>query len=260
VSPALNTLIRRLDTITSLSDQEKNGIFNLPAKFADLRADVDIVREGDRPLQCCLLVDGFLSRYKILPDGKRQILAFYVPGDMPDLLSLHIDVMDHNLATMVPSRVCYIPHDAIRKLIEENPGIGNAFWRDTLIDTSVFREWIVNVGSRDACSRIAHLLCEMFFKLKVVGLTNGNSFHFPITQIEIGEATGLSTVHVNRSIMDLRRDGLITLEKGRCTILDLERLEQAGMFDSNYLHLKNEKKDVEQPRSSTSGQAGGVPG
>src|SRR3954469_23352045 len=239
--PALNSLIRRLETITSLSDGEKNGILNLPAKLTHLRADVDIVREGDRPSQCCLLVEGFLSRYKMLSDGTRQIMAFYVPGEIPDLLSLHIDVMDHNLATMVPSKVAYIPHGAIGRLIEQNPGIGNAFWRDTLIDAGLFREWIVNLGSRDAYSRIGHLICEVFLKLKAVGLTKDNSFDFPITQAEIGDATGLSTVHVNRSIQELRGDGLIKLEKGRCTILDLGRLEEAAKFDPSYLHLKDEQ-------------------
>ena len=238
----LNRLIRRLETIAWLSEDEKKAILNLPAKVADLRADADIVREGDRPSQSCLLVEGFLARYKNLADGKRQIMAFYVPGDIPDLLSLHIDVMDHSLATIVPSKVAFIPHDALGSLIDQNSRIANAFWRDTLIDASTFSEWIVNVGSRDAYSRIGHLICEVFLKLKAVGLTNGNSFDFPITQGEIGDATGLSTVHVNRSIMELRKDGLIILEKSRCTIPDLSRLEEAAMFDPTYLHLTRERK------------------
>src|SRR3954471_22935034 len=124
----LDRLVRRLETITSLFDDEKQAILNLPARVADLRADADIVREGDRPTQCCLLVEGFLTRYKSLSDGKRQIMAFYVPGDIPDLLSLHIDVMDHSLATIVPSRVAYIPHDALRRLNDRNPCIASAFW------------------------------------------------------------------------------------------------------------------------------------
>jgi CRP-like cAMP-binding protein len=239
---ALNPLIRRLETITSLSEDEKKAILNLPAKVVNLRADADIVREGDRPSQCCLLVEGFLCRYKNLADGKRQIMAFYVPGDIPDLLSLHIDVMDHSLATMVPSKVAFIPHHALGSLIDQNSSIANAFWRDTLIDASTFREWIVNLGSRDAYSRIGHLICEVFLKLRAVGLTNGNSFDFPITQGEIGDATGLSTVHVNRSIMELRKNGLIILEKNQCTIPDLSRLEEAAMFDPTYLHLTRERK------------------
>jgi CRP-like cAMP-binding protein len=235
---SLNRLIRKLETITSISEDERQAILDLPVRIVDLREDADIVREGDRPSQCCLLVDGFLCRYKNLPDGKRQILAFYVPGDIPDLLSLHVEVMDHSLAAVAPSRVAYIPHDALRKLTTKNPPIAAALWRDTLIDAAVFREWIVNVGSRDAYSRIAHLICEVFLKLKTVGLVNGSTFEFPVTQTEIGDATGLSTVHVNRTVMELRGDGLIALEKGRCTILDHQKLEEAAMFDPTYLHVK----------------------
>jgi CRP-like cAMP-binding protein len=235
---SLNRLIRKLETITSLSEDERQAILDLPVRIADLGADADIVREGDRPSQCCLLVDGFLCRYKNLLDGKRQILAFYVPGDIPDLLSLHIEVMDHSLSAIAPSRVAYIPHDALRRLVNENPRIAAAFWRDTLVDASIFREWIVNVGSRDAYSRIAHLICEVYLKLKAVGLVNGSTFDFPVTQTEIGDATGLSTVHVNRTVMELRGDGLITLEKGRCAILSHQKLEDAAMFDPAYLHLR----------------------
>jgi CRP-like cAMP-binding protein len=238
---ALHPLIRRLETITSISEDEKTAILDLPVKLVDLRADADIVREGDRPSQCCLLVEGFLCRYKNLANGKRQIMAFYVPGEIPDLLSLHIDVMDHSLATIVPSKVAFIPHHALGKLIDQNSRIANAFWRETLIDAAAFREWIVNVGSRDAYGRIGHLICEVFLKLKAVGLTNGNTFDFPITQGEIGDATGLSTVHVNRSIMDMRKDGLIILEKGRCKIRDLNRLQEAAMFDPTYLHITGER-------------------
>jgi len=204
---SLNRLIRKLETITHLSDHEKQAILGLPVRVADLRADADIVREGDRPSECCLLVEGFVCRYKTLSDGNRQIMAFYVPGDIPDLLSLHIDVMDHSLATIAPSQVAFIPHASLGKLIDQNPRIAAAFWRDTLVDAALFREWIVNLGSRDAYSRIAHLVCEVFLKLRAVGLTKANSFEFPLTQSEIGDATGLSTVHVNRSMMELRRDG-----------------------------------------------------
>jgi CRP-like cAMP-binding protein len=257
--PSLSKLVRKLETITSLSEHEKNAVLNLPVRLADLRSDADIVREGDRPSQSCLLIEGFLCRYKTLSDGKRQIMAFYVPGDIPDLLSLHIDVMDHSLATIVPSKVAFIPHDALERLIEQNHRIAGAFWRDTLIDAALFREWIVNLGSRDAYSRIGHLICEVFLKLKAVGLTNGNSCDFPITQGEIADATGLSTVHVNRSIMELRKDGLIILEKGQCTIPDLARLEEAAMFDPTYLHLTGEQKGPDGLWSSRSARAGGVP-
>jgi CRP-like cAMP-binding protein len=260
--PSLARLIRKLETITSLSDEDKTAILGLPVKLAELRADADIVRDGDRPSQCCMLVEGFLCRYKNLPDGKRQIMAFYVPGDIPDLLSLHIEVMDHSLATIVPSRVAFIPHAALARLIEQNPRIAGAFWRDTLVDAALFREWIVNLGSRDTYSRIAHLNCEVYLKLNAVELTNGNSFEFPVTQSEIGDATGLSTVHVNRSVMELRKDGLIILEKGRCTIRDLGRLEQAAMFDPTYLHLSGEQSaggGLPQPNGRRCALTGSMP-
>jgi CRP-like cAMP-binding protein len=239
---SLNQLIRKLESVTTLSEDERKTILELPVRVRDLRADEDIVREGDRPSQCCLLAEGFLCRYKTLPNGNRTIMAFYVRGEIPDVHSLHIDVMDDSLGSVGPSKVALIAHDAMKQLIHRHPGIGDAFWRDTLIDAAIFREWIVNVGSREAYSRIAHLICEIFLKLKAVGLTNGTSFGFPITQSKLGEATGLSTVHVNRSVQALRADGLIVLERGRCTISDLERLKEAAMFDPTYLHLRGEQQ------------------
>jgi CRP-like cAMP-binding protein len=235
----LDRLVRKLESITHLSEGEKQAVLGLPITIRDFRPDVDIVREGDRPWQCCLLVEGFLCRYKLLPDGQRQILSFHVPGDVPDLQSLHIPRMDHGLAAVSQSKAALIPHDAIRDLIHAHPRIADKLWRDALIDAAIFREWIVNVGSREAPARIAHLLCETFLKLQAVGLTQGNSFDFPITQSKIGDATGLSTVHVNRSVQKLRVEGLIVLEKGRCTITDWEGLKEAAMFEPSYLNLKN---------------------
>jgi CRP-like cAMP-binding protein len=229
-------LVLRLEAIGNLSDAERQAVRNLPITAREFRADQDIVREQDRPWQSCLLLEGFLQRYKMLPDGTRQIISFHVPGDIPDLESLHITTMDHSLATVTASRVALISHDAIRELTRAHPHIGDLFWRATLIDAAIFREWIVNVGSRDAHSRIAHLICELYLRLKAVGLTNGHSFEAPITQSEIGEATGLSTVHVNRSVQKLRLEGLITLEKARCTIKSWEGLKQAAGFDPTYLH------------------------
>jgi CRP-like cAMP-binding protein len=237
---ALHRLVRKLESIASLSEDELAAILEVPAMLKELPADQDIVREGDRSTQCCLVVDGFLCRYKSLADGKRQIIGFYVPGDMPDLHSLHLEVMDHDLATIAPSRVALIPHDALRKLTSAHPRIASALWRDTLVDAAIFREWIVNIGSRDGRTRIAHLLCELFLRLQTVGLTKGSSFDLPLTQAEIGDATGLSAVHVNRSLMHLREDGLIKLARTKCWIPDLARLQDAAMFDASYLHLNKE--------------------
>jgi CRP-like cAMP-binding protein len=236
ISP-LDRLVRKLESNSGLTDDEKQAVLGLPITVKELGADQDVVREGDRPSQSCLVLQGFLFLYKMLPDGGRQILSFHVPGDIPDLQSLHLRVMDHGLATATQSSVGFIPHDALRAICYAHPMLADKFWRDTLIDAAVFREWIVNVGSREAASRIAHILCEVFLKLQAVGLTSGNSFAFPITQSEIGDATGLSTVHVNRSIQKLRSDNLILLEKGRCTIWDWEGLKGVAAFDPTYLHF-----------------------
>ncbi|GAC1548730.1 MAG: Crp/Fnr family transcriptional regulator [Beijerinckiaceae bacterium] len=236
---ALSRLIVKLESITRLCEEEKQAVLNLPVSIRELQADRDIVREGDRPTQSCLIVEGFLCRYRVLPDGTRQIFSFHVPGDVPDLQSLHIDVMDHSLGTIVSSKVAFIPHEALRKLNHRHPRIADMFWRDTLIDAAIFRAWLVGIGRKSAYSRIAHLFAEMFVKLQAVGLTEGTRCIFPLTQTEIGDALGLSTVHVNRSIQKLRADELIALENGHLRIKDWEGLKQAGMFDPIYLHLRD---------------------
>jgi CRP-like cAMP-binding protein len=172
-------------------------------------------------------------------------MSFYIPGDIPDLQSLHLEVMDHSLATVIASKVAFIPHDVVRAFLRAflraHPRIADVFWRDTLIDAAVFREWVVNVGRRDAYARIAHVLCEVYVRLRAVGLVNGRAFEMPVTQAELGDATGLSTVHVNRTLQELRGNGLITTKKnGRVAIEDWERLQAAGEFDATYLHIKEQ--------------------
>jgi CRP-like cAMP-binding protein len=239
---ALDLLVRKLDSIARSSEAERTAVQNLPITVKHIQADQDIVHEGDQPSSCCILVEGFLFLYKTLPHGARQILSFHVPGDIADLQSLHLPVLDHGLAAATDSTVAFISHAPLRELCHAHPPLADKFWRATLVDGSIFREWVTNVGQREAPSRIAHILCEMFLKLEAVGLTKGNSFEFPITQNEIGEATGLSTVHVNRSIQKLRGEGLIAWDKGRCTIWDWERLQHMAMFDPTYLHLADARE------------------
>jgi CRP-like cAMP-binding protein len=197
-----------------------------------------IVRDQDRPSQCCLVIEGLACRYKVLPGGKRQIFSFHIPGDIPDLQSLHLDVMDHNLGTLVPCRIGFIPHETARQFIRAHPRIGDIFWRDTLIDAGVFREWITNIARRDSYQRVAHLLCELYVRLRAAGLANGRTYAMPITQAELADATGMSTVHVNRSLQKLRGDGLIRSGKRSVTIEDWDGLQAAGEFDPTYLHLR----------------------
>ena len=230
-------LVRKLESITDLTPEERQALLDLPMKVQPIGADQDIVREGDRPSRCCLLVQGFACRYKITALGKRQIMAFHIPGDIPDLQSLHLATLDHSLGTITPCEVGFIPHEDMHKLIRHCPRLGDLFWRDTLIDAAIFRAWMVGLGRREAYGRIAHLFCEMMVKLRAVGLADGVTCDLPITQTELGDALGLSTVHVNRVLQELRGDGLITLRSGSLTVLDWDGLRQAGEFDPAYLHL-----------------------
>ena len=234
----VSPLIRKLESIFALSDDERQAILDLPLQVTHLRADQDIVREGDRPTRSCVLLEGFAAMFKVTAEGKRQITAFYIPGDIPDLQSLHLEVLDTSLGTLSPCKVGFIQHEALQDLCDRNPRIAKALWRETLIDASIFREWTVNVGRREAYARIAHILCELTVRMKAVGLTRDDTCKIPITQNEFADATGLSTVHVNRVLQALRSDGLIVLKGDTLQIPDWDQLKQAGDFDPTYLHTQ----------------------
>jgi CRP-like cAMP-binding protein len=232
-------LVRKLESIYPLTSEERQALVDLPVQVRELRADQDVVREGDRPSRSCVLLEGFAFRYKIVgEDGRRQIMAFHVAGDMPDLMSLHLPVMDNSVCTLIASKLAFIEHSHLRQLIRRHPRIGDALWRDTLIDSAIFREWLVGMGRRDAYTRIAHVLCETFVRMQAVGLADGFSIPLPITQGTISDALGLSTVHVNRVVQALRAAGLIAWNRTVLTIKDWDGLQKAGEFDPIYLHLR----------------------
>ncbi|WP_244610562.1 Crp/Fnr family transcriptional regulator [Microvirga pakistanensis] len=240
-NPQDNPLIRKLESIFTLTDDERQALSNLPMQVMILKGDQDIVREGDRPSRSCLLLEGFACTYKITGHGKRQIVSFNIPGDIPDLQSLHLKALDASVGTIEPCKVGFIPHDALRDLCNRNPRITAAFWRETLIDAAIFREWVTNVGRREAYNRMAHVLCEMLVRLRAVGLAEDHTCDLPITQVELGDALGISNIHVNRVLQQLRADGLIETKGTRLTIRDWEKLKQVGDFDPTYLHLEQEQ-------------------
>jgi CRP-like cAMP-binding protein len=231
-------LIAKLESIGTLTAAEREAIGALPLRARQVAEDTDIVRDGDTPNECCLLVEGFLCRYKMLTNGGRQILAIHTPGDIPDLQSLQLKVMDHSLGTLTPCRVAFIAHKDLYEITRAWPGIAALFWRDTLIDAAIFREWLTGVGRRTAHQRVAHFLCEIHLRLKVVGLTDDDGFELPITQAEMADSLGLSTVHVNRVLQDLRREGLIQSRGKFLSATDWRTLEEAGGFDPRYLHVR----------------------
>ena len=229
-------LIRKLESITDLTEAETKALLALPMRVQDMRADQDIVREGDRPSQCCLLLEGFMARFKHTDKGKRQIFAFHTPGDIPDVLSLQLKTMDHSLGTVSPCKVGFIQHEAIQDLCSRYPRLAVAFWRETLIDGAIFRAWIKNLGRREASAHMAHFLCEIATRLKAIGRVENGSCAWPFTQGEMGDALGLSVVHVNRVLQEIRGAGLITLTKDRLTVLEWDALAALGEFDPRYLH------------------------
>ncbi|HEX2242638.1 MAG TPA: Crp/Fnr family transcriptional regulator [Gammaproteobacteria bacterium] len=237
-------LIRKLESIAELSDDQRQAVLSLPLTIRKFDADQDIVRDGDRPSECCLIIEGFACRYKLNGEGRRQIMSFHIRGDIPDLQSLHLKVMDHSLSTLMPSTLGFVPHGSIRDIIKQCSILGDLFWRDTLIDAAVFREWMMGIGRRSAYVRIAHVLCELIVRMKAVGLVSDQACALPVTQAELGDALGLSTVHVNRTLQELRSDGLITLRGSRLEILNWEALKKAGEFDLTYLHLDEEHESA----------------
>lgn len=231
-------MIRKLESIITLTDEEKQALQGLPIRVMVFKSKQNIVRVGEQPNQCCLVIEGFTCVYKESYEGKRQIMALYVPGDIPDLQSLHLKSLDINIASISPCKLGFIQHKDLHQLCECYPRLTAVFWRETLVHGSIFREWLLNNGQRDAYSRIAHLICEFKLRLKIVGLAEEKTFDMPVTQAELADATGLTPVHVNRVLQALRADGLIITEKQQITVPDLSKLQEAGEFDSLYLHLE----------------------
>jgi CRP-like cAMP-binding protein len=240
VSSNSHPLIRKLESIFTLTDEERDALVSLPMQVQDLKADQDVVREGDRPSRSFALLEGFACTYKMVGEGKRQITAFHISGDLPDLQSLHLKVLDNSVGTITPCKVGFIRHEALHDLCGRYPRITSALWRQTLIDAAVFREWMASIGQREAYSRIAHLLCELVVRMRSVGLAQDHTCDVPITQAELGDALGLSTVHINRVLQELRGDGLIRLAGGTLTVLNWDGLKEVGDFDLTYLHLEQE--------------------
>jgi CRP-like cAMP-binding protein len=230
-------LVRRLRTTSAVTDEDIKAVDALPFSVREYPAERNIVGDGQRATECCLIIKGFCARSKTTSEGRRQILSIHIPGEIPDLMSLHLHVMDHDLSTLTPCTLGFINHDALRLLHRRQPNLADMFWRDTLIDAAMFREWIVNVGQRPAPARLAHVIVELRERLKVIGRVNGASFEMPLTQEQIGEALGITAVHANRVIKQLRQDGVVELHRGRVTVLDEGKLLELAGFDDRYLHL-----------------------
>jgi CRP-like cAMP-binding protein len=219
-------------------DDEK-ALLNLPHRTKRVERHGYIVREREKTTHSCVLLSGYAIRHKIVVGGARQIVAVHMRGDLVDLQNSFLSTADHSVQLLTDSEVAFIPREEIKKLGFERPNVGMAMWHDTLVDGSVFREWIANVGRRGARARIAHLLCEFSLRLKVAGLGEETDYELPMTQEQLADCVGLTPVHVNRTLKALEADNLITRKTSRgITIGDWKKLADAGDFDSNYLHLR----------------------
>lgn len=232
-----NPFVIKLGYGAPLSDEDRQALEHVVRNVRQIGAYEDVIREGGKPDYVHVILEGFACRYKILPTGGRQIMAFLVPGDMCDLHVTILGDMDHSIGTLCPCKIAFLSQAVIDKLVAERPVVNRALWWATLVDEGTLREWLVSMGRRPADKQMAHLFCELLVRLESVGLVKDNSFEFPATQADLGDTLGLSAVHVNRVLQQLRAEGLVALTGKVLRVLDAERLRELADFDANYLHL-----------------------
>jgi CRP-like cAMP-binding protein len=237
-APNLDLLFKRIEHSGGELSSEQRA--TLAAAFGSSRSipiKTDIVREGDRPTHSTLLLSGLAMRYRVLRNGNRQITAIHLPGDFVDLHSFPLKDMDHSVGTLSPCEITAIPHTALREIVRTDPNLAEMLWRLSLLDGAIHREWLVAMGGLPGISHLAHLLCEVYVRLAHIGLARDLAFDLPVTQVDLGDALGLSPVHANRVLQDLRGNRVIRFDGKRVTILDWDRLVEIGQFDAKYLHL-----------------------
>ena len=236
---ALDTLLLKLRARDNVSDEEERALRRAMVEVRDIPASKTLVRAGEPLSQCNLLFEGYMCRYRDLADGQRQIMELHVPGDFVDLHSFLLKRLEHNVGAMTPVRIAIFPHEAVREITVTHPHLARLLWLSTLLDAAIHREKILSVGRRSAIARIAHILCELFVRLQVVGLTEGSSYSLPLTQGDLADATGLTSVHVNRMLKKLRDEGVMTFRGSEVTIHDSERLQRIAEFSPAYLYLEH---------------------
>lgn len=244
VDRAAEPLIRHLSQYSALAADDIETLERIAGeRVRRIGVREDIVSEGDKPGYMRVILSGWACRYKALEDGRRQIVAFFLPGDVCDFNVFLLARQDHSIGALTPTKVTEISREAFDNILANHPRLTKALWKDSLVTVAIQREWTLNLGQRVAFERMAHLFCELFIRLEAVGQVQGNSCHFPVTQADLADATGLSTVHVNRTLQELRAANLIILSGKTLTIPDMEALRAAALFDANYLHLGEEGRN-----------------
>lgn len=241
LSAGIEPLFRLLSRYMALDQEDRAALTLLEVgPICTTEARTDIAREGENPQVIRLLVSGWACRYKDLPDGRRQIVGFFLPGDFCDLNVYILSALDHSIGALTPVRYFEIRPHHFQDVIDTRPHLLRALLWHEMVASGIQREWLLSIGQRSPLERLAHLFIELYHRLKAVGLVNGHSFDFPITQHNLAEANGLSLVHVNRTLQEMRRDGLIELADRQLRILDFDRLKRVAMFNNNYLHFNRD--------------------
>jgi len=233
----IETHLKKLRARDSVSREEEAAIRGLVGSVIEVPADKTVVRHEETLNHSLLLLSGWLARAKDLPSGQRQIAELHVAGDFADLHGFTLKYLDHDVITVTRVRIATVPHERLTELTERFPHLTRLYWLMTNIDAAIQREWTLSLGRRTAIARMAHLLCELNERLSLVGLVENNAFEFPLTQVEFGECLGLTSVHVNRTLQELRRRELIELENRRVAIFDLDALKRVAQFDDAYLYM-----------------------
>ena len=231
--------ILKLKARDTLSESEVEVLRETVLRTVDVPADKIVVRAGEELSVSILLIDGLMCRYKDLRNGERQIMELHVPGDFLDLHSFLLKRLDHSVMALVPSRIALVPHEKLVAITDRHPHLARMLWLTTLIDAAIHREWLLSLGRRTALGRIAHFFCEMHARLGVVGLADATGFPLKITQTDLAECLGLTPVHVNRVLRQLREDGLAVFREARVEILDFAGLARTGEFDPAYLQIEH---------------------
>jgi CRP-like cAMP-binding protein len=235
--PTLLPMLRKLKLWMPMDKEDEQAILSLPHRVRKLGPTDYIVRDGEQPTHSCLLLSGFAFRHKVSGDGGRQIMSIHMKGDVVDLQNSLLRASDHNVQALTNIEVALVPIEAVQNLAFTRPNVGRAMWFETLVDASIFREWTLNVGRRTALQRTAHLLCEFAVRLETAGLGEQCAYELPMTQDQLADALGLTSVHVNRTLKTLDAEGLIERTKRSVKIADWKRLAEVGDFDAAYLHL-----------------------
>ena len=245
--PDCDSAVRRLCSMALLGQEDQQLFRAIVCRNTRMvRARSDIVRECDPPRAVRVILDGWACRYKELPDGRRQILAFFLPGDLCDSAVFLLDRMDHSIGAITSVRLAELKPDDFTRMTREAPDLAEAFALHELVTVAIQREWTLGLGQRTAFERVAHLLCEINRRLEAVGLTHAGTYEFPLTQDQIASATGLTPIHVNRVLQILRRRGLIELCRRRLTLHDRAALEDEAMFDPTYLHIRPDRRPASE--------------